>query len=140
MLKEIIHIAMWNLGLSHYKWLPKKIRNELMDRHCSIACQRVHEMDGGMIVYTVRDIQEAGKVQDHFMNISDKFPNEIYDLFGNSVAIKNPPKVGDKIDFGNGTYTIVDIKKEFEEFGIHSVSKLMAYTKAWASKIQAGQI
>lgn len=139
MLKEIIHTAMWNLGLSHYKWLPKKIRNKLMDRHCSIACQRVHEVDGGMIISTVRDIQEAGQVQGHFMNISDKFPNEIYDLFGNSVAIKNP-QVGDKIDFGHGTYTIVEIKENFNEFGIHSVSELLAYTKAWAGKIQAGQI
>lgn len=141
-IRKTIEFVAWNMMLANFEWcfrhLPKSIIKDQAEKHCSVAAQFELKLHGGLIVSTVRNNQENGRTQGHFMNLMRRDSRLIYDRFGSAEFAPDDHErweIGDQLDFGNGIYTIVDIQDKFENFGIRNFDELISYTKREHAKL-----
>ena len=121
---------LWAISMTNsWDYLPQFLKNRIAKKKCSAGARCYQELHGGQLVYTVKNIQDAGMICDHFMV---KRGNYFADFNGHIVEAV---AVGKTIDFGNGDYTVVQIVDKWEEFGIDNIPKLLEETSAHARKI-----
>ena len=105
----------------------------MAEKKCAPASRYYHHLHGGKIVWTVKDDWSNGKISDHFMNLVH---GNITDLVGHQVEYYS----GQKISFGRGVYTIVQVADKWEDFEINGLKDLLTADKKWHQKIKRGEL
>lgn len=121
---------LWAVSMTNgWNHIPQFLKNRIAKKKCSAGARRYQELHGGQLVYTVKNVQNAGMVCDHFMV---KTGNYFADFNGNIVEAV---EIGETINFGNGEYTVVQIVNDWAEFGINTIPELIEETKKYATEI-----
>ena len=105
----------------------------MAERKCAPAARLFQHLYGGKLVWTVKNDWSDGMISDHFMNLVH---GEITDLFGHSVVYYS----SNKISFGRGVYTIVQVANDWKEFDINGLKDLLDADKKWHKKIKEGKL
>lgn len=139
-IEMIIGSLLWYLSLSHFNKMPKWFQNWWASKNCSSACQLFQAEKGGLLVYTICDEEDPDHdVADHFMNIMERDSFMLLDRFGNVVfsqADDDRFHIGDKIELGERTYTIVQFAEKFDEFGIRTFQDLVKRYRQHLSQVK----